>query len=293
MGTGRDDGDRCPEARGRGPVAEKSTARSAVEGRTATRPARWRTRGRITYGMAAAIAVIYPAASLLFRLRYRHGERIPPTGPVLVVANHVSVLDPLACARLVFDNGRLPHFLAKESVFKGFAGTLLRSAGQIPVARFSADAHGALDAAKADLDAGNVVVIYPEGSVTRDPDWWPMQARTGVARLALTTDAVVVPVAQWGPHRVHDYHRKKLRLRFRAPADYLVGEPVDLSTLRAEVRAGLPLSGELLRQTTDLIMTRVRDLLGELRGETPPATFHPRPARELRGNTSGAPGSAA
>ena len=140
----------------------------------------------------------------------------------------MSILDPIACARLVFDNGRLPHFLAKQSVFKGFAGTLLRGAGQIPVARFSADAHAALDAAKADLDAGNVIVIYPEGSVTRDPDWWPMQPRTGVARLALTTDAVVVPVAQWGPQRLHDYHSKKLQLRFRAPADYLLGEPVDL-----------------------------------------------------------------
>jgi 1-acyl-sn-glycerol-3-phosphate acyltransferase len=209
------------------------------------------------------------------------------------VANHVSILDPLACARLVFDNGRLPHFLAKQSVFKGFAGTLLRSAGQIPVARFSAEAHDALDAAKVDLDAGNVVVIYPEGSVTRDPEWWPMQSRTGVARLALTTDAVVLPVAQWGPQRVHDYHRKKLRLRFRAPADYLVGQPVDLSALRAEVRAGRPLGVELLRQTTDLIMTCVRDQLGELRGETPPTTFHRRPPHELPGDVPGAPGSAA
>jgi 1-acyl-sn-glycerol-3-phosphate acyltransferase len=275
-------------------VAEKTPARtSAVDGRSGGPPARWRTRGRITYGMTAAIVVVYPAASLLFRLRYRHGDRIPPTGPVLLVANHVSILDPLACARLVFDNGRLPHFLAKQSVFKGFAGTLLRSAGQIPVARFSADAHGALDAAKADLDAGNVVVIYPEGSVTRDPDWWPMQARTGVARLALTTDAVVLPVAQWGPQRVHDYHRKELRLRFRAPADYLVGEPVDLSAQRAAVRSGRPLSMDLLRETTDLIMARVRDQLGELRDETPPPAFHPRPARELPSDVPGAPGSAA
>jgi 1-acyl-sn-glycerol-3-phosphate acyltransferase len=237
--------------------------------------------------MIAAIIVIYPVASLMFRLRYRHGERLPTTGPVLVVANHVSILDPLACARLVFDNGRLPHFLAKESVFKGFAGWLLRNAGQIPVARFSADAHQSLDAAKADLDAGNVVVIYPEGSVTRDPDWWPMQSRTGVARLALTTDAVVLPVAQWGPQRVHDYHRKKLHLRFRAPADYQVGEPVDLTALRAEVRAGRPLSAELLRTTTDLIMGRVRDELAELRGTPAPPTFHPRPRRELPGDLSG------
>ncbi|WP_456859104.1 lysophospholipid acyltransferase family protein [Geodermatophilus sp. SYSU D00691] len=237
--------------------------------------------------MALCILTVYPTASLLFRLRYRHGERIPPTGPVLVVANHVSVLDPLACARLVFDNGRIPHFLAKESLFKGVVGWILRHAGQIPVARFTTEARGSVSAAQADLAAGNVIVIYPEGSVTRDPDWWPMESRTGVARLALTTDAVVVPVAQWGPQRLHDYHTKKWHLRLRSPADYLVGEPVDLSALRAEVAAGRPLTPDLLRETTDLVMTRVRELLGELRGETPPASFHPRPRRELPGDVSG------
>ncbi len=144
-----------------------------------------------------------------------------------------------------------------------------------------------MHAARQALQDGDVVVIYPEGSVTRDPDWWPMQSRTGVARLALTTDAVVLPVAQWGPQRVHDYHRKKLRLRFRAPADYLVGEPVDLSIQRAEVRAGRPLSVELLRETTDLIMTRVRDELAGIRNEPAPLTFHPRPPREMPGDISG------
>ena len=269
-------------------MTEKRSAEThQVESPAVPRPPKWRTRGRLSYGMLAAIVVVYPFASLMFRLRYRHADRLPARGPVLLVANHVSILDPIACARLVFDNGRLPHFLAKQSVFKGFAGTLLRSAGQIPVARFSADAHTALDAAKADLDAGNLIVIYPEGSVTRDPDWWPMQARTGVARLALTTDAVVLPVAQWGPQRVHDYHRKKLHLRFRAPADYLVGEPIDLTAARARVRSGAPLSAELLKETTDLIMTRVREQLAELREEPAPSTFHPRPRRELPGDVSG------
>ncbi len=269
-------------------MAEKTPAGTAyVDGGAAPRPPKWRTRRPMTATMWICIVVVYPLASLLFRVRYRHAERIPATGPVLVVANHVSILDPIACARLVFDSGRLPHFLAKESVFEGFAGTLLRGAGQIPVARYSANAHGALDAARADLEAGNVIVIYPEGSVTRDPDWWPMQSRSGAARLALTTDAVVVPVAQWGPQRVHDYHRKKLRLRFRAPADYLVGEPIDLSAVRAEVRAGRPLTGRLLHETTDLLMARVRDQLAELRAEPAPATFYPRPEPELPGDVSG------
>jgi 1-acyl-sn-glycerol-3-phosphate acyltransferase len=233
------------------------------------------------------VVVVYPAASLAFKLRYRHGRRIPSTGGVLLVANHVSVLDPLACARLVWDHGRVPHFLAKDSVFVGLAGTILRAAGQIPVSRGSSEAASSVNAARAALQDGAVVVIYPEGSVTRDPDWWPMQARTGVARLALTTDAVVLPVAQWGPQRVHDYHARQLHPRLRAPADYLVGEPVDLTALRAQVHAGLPLTGELLREVTDLVMVRVRDQLGELRGERPPATFHPRPRQQLPGDLAG------
>ncbi|WP_309229845.1 MULTISPECIES: lysophospholipid acyltransferase family protein [unclassified Blastococcus] len=251
------------------------------------RPGRWRTRGRIGWAFWLCIAVVFPASKLMFRIRYRHGERLPRTGPVLLVANHVSVLDPIACARLVFDHGRMPHFLAKESVFKGLAGTILRSAGQIPVARYSSDAVGALSAAQADLAAGNLVVIYPEGSVTRDPDWWPMESRTGAARLALTTDAVVVPVAQWGPQNLHDYHAKKLHPRLRTPAEYLVGEPIDLTEVRAQVRAGRPLTADLLKETTELMMGRVRDQLAELRGEPAPALFHPRPRRELPGDLPG------
>jgi 1-acyl-sn-glycerol-3-phosphate acyltransferase len=267
---------------------DRSAGSAAPTERADARPSRWQTRGRINWALLLAVAVVVPVSALLFRLRYRHGSRIPPCGPVLLVANHVSVLDPLACARLAWDNGRVPHFLAKQSVFTGLAGTILRAAGQIPVARHSVEAHGALEAARSDLAAGNLVVIYPEGSVTRDPAWWPMQSRTGVARLALTTDAAVVPVAQWGPQRVHDYQARRLHLRLRTPADYLVGEPVDLSGLRAELAAGRPLTNEVLRQTTDLIMGRVRDQLAELREEQAPPTFHPRPPRgQLPGDIAG------
>ena len=265
----------------------QQTSAGTTPGPAPRRPSKWRTRGPIPWSLGLAVLVIYLTASLMFALRYRNGHRIPPTGPVLLVVNHVSVLDPLACARLVWDHGRVPHFLAKQSVFTGLAGTILRHAGQIPVARYSADAAGALAAARDDLEAGNLVVIYPEGSVTRDRDWWPMQARTGVARLALTTDAVVVPVAQWGPQRLHDYHAKKLHLRPRQPTEYLVGEPVDLDGLRAEVRQGRPLTPELLRETTDLIMGRVRNQLAELRGEPAPSGFAPRPPARLPGDLPG------
>jgi 1-acyl-sn-glycerol-3-phosphate acyltransferase len=257
----------------------------------APRPPRRVTRRPLSPAFRFCVLVVYPIASLLFRLRYRNADRIPPTGGVLLVANHVSVLDPIACARLVWDSGRVPHFLAKESVFRGPAGTILRAAGQIPVSRGTTAAGSSLQAAEDALRAGELVVIYPEGSVTRDPDWWPMESRSGVARLALGTDAVVVPVAQWGPQRVHDYHTKRLHLRLRTPADHLVGEPVDLSAYRDRVRAGQPLSGDVLREVTDLLMTRVRDQLGELRGERPPAQFHPGPVRRVRPDDR--PGTAA
>jgi 1-acyl-sn-glycerol-3-phosphate acyltransferase len=258
----------------------------------ARRPPHRQTRRPVSLALWFCVVVVYPVTLLLFRLRYRHAERVPATGPVLLVANHVSVLDPLACARLVWDAGRAPHFLAKDAVFRGPAGTILRAAGQIPVSRGSSAASTSVSAAREALEAGHLVVIYPEGSVTRDPDWWPMQAHTGVARMALTTDAVVLPVAQWGPQRVHDYHAKKLHPQLRAPADLLVGEPVDLSAQRARFRAGAPVTNELLREVTDLIMTRVRDELAELRGEQPPAAFHPRPWRPLPGTGPGSAGEA-
>ncbi|SDX67447.1 1-acyl-sn-glycerol-3-phosphate acyltransferases [Modestobacter sp. DSM 44400] len=268
-------------------------AGTAAPGGPAPRPTRRQTRRPVPWALRLCVLVVYPVASLLFALRYRYLSRIPPTGGVLLVANHVSVLDPLACARLVWDAGRVPHFLAKDSVFVGLAGTILRAAGQIPVSRGSSAASSSVHTAKAALDAGDLVVIYPEGSVTRDPDWWPMEGRTGVARLALTTEAVVLPVAQWGPQRVHDYHSGKLHPRLRAPADYLVGEPVDLSDLRARVRAGQPLSGQLLHEVTERLMVGVRDQLAELRGEQPPRAFHPRPRRTLPGDVPGdVPGDA-
>src|SRR3712207_5453360 len=113
-----------------------------------------------------------------------------------------------------------------------------------------------------------------------------MEARTGVARLALTTEAAVVPVAQWGPQRLHDYHARKLHLRLRTPADYLVGAPVDLTDLRAQVRGGRPMTGELLREVTDRMMASVRDQLAELRGEPAPPTTTPHPQRTLPGSAA-------
>jgi 1-acyl-sn-glycerol-3-phosphate acyltransferase len=239
--------------------------------------------GRVGFWLRVAWAVIYPVDSMLFKVRWRGKEHMPATGGVLVVANHISYADPLAFARYVWDCGRVPRFLAKDSLFRiFFVGRVLSGAKQIPVHRGSADAQDSLRDAVAALERGEAVCIYPEGTVTRDPDWWPMFARTGVARLALAADVPVVPVGQWGAQHAVDVYHKKFRLLPRKQVFCQAGPPVDLSAYR-----GRPVTLELLREVTDVIMRDVRALVGELRGETPPVEFW-RPARVPRPETPAA-----
>ncbi|GGM40694.1 1-acyl-sn-glycerol-3-phosphate acyltransferase [Longimycelium tulufanense] len=236
-------------------------------------------KGGFWVGLAAAI--FHPATRLLGRRRHAGLEHIPTNGPALVVSNHVSYLDPVYTAVFVHKRGRIPRFLAKDALWKvPVLKRILVAAEQIPVRRGSAEAQQSLAAAYRGLDAGHVVVIYPEGTITRDPEWWPMHARTGVARIALERDVPVIPVVHWGTHQVYDHYNKKLRLRPRRDIVVRAGEPIDLSAFR-----GKDIDSALLREVTDLLMTRVRDLLGEVRGEQPPGEFHQPAKRARRGET--------
>lgn len=226
-------------------------------------------RGPVGFWLRLAVVVIYPAVSVFFKVRWRGREHIPATGGAIVVVNHVSYVDPLTFARFVWDAGRIPRFLAKDSLFKlPFVGSVLRGAAQIPVSRGTVDAQKSIEHAVAALKDGELVCIYPEGTVTKDPGYWPMVGRTGVARLALSTDVPVIPVAQWGAQRAVDVDLKRYRPLPRHEALCLAGPPVDLSAYR-----GRPMTAELLREVTDEIMVAVRDLLAELRGEEPPKEF--------------------
>src|SRR5207248_2265293 len=107
-----------------------------------------------------------------------------------------------------------------------------------------------------------------EGSATRDPQLWPMKARTGVARLALLANVPVIPVAQWGPEQILAYKARRPKLFPRRTMRVLAGPAVDLSPY-----AGKPLTADLLREATDAIMRRIAGQLAELRGGTPPEVF--------------------
>ena len=215
------------------------------------------------------VLVVYPTAGLLFRLRWRGLDRIPPpqSGGVLIVANHVSQIDTFLIARLVWQAGRVPRFLVKSQVFdwRG-VGRILRGAGQIPVYRGTTDAANSLQVAVDALARGEAVVIYPEGTTTKHPENWPMQGKTGVARLVLLCpDVPVVPVGQWGAHRTRFQASRLVRRRVSLAS---VGEPLDLSRYR-----GAEPTAETLREITDEIMRAVRDQVAELRGEMAPDEF--------------------
>ena len=236
------------------------------------------------YGFA--VCVLKPWTTLRTRPCWRGTEHVPVTGGVVLAANHLSTADPVVLADAVLFGLRRPaRFLAKSTLFHGggLVARVLRGADQIPVHRGTSDASQALDAAVAALDAGECVVLYPEGTVTRDPDRWPMVAKTGVARLALLSGAPVVPVGQWGAHRL------RLGGWRRVPVQVLVGPPVDLSAYR-----GRELTAEVLRGATDEVMAAVTGLVATLRDEPPPARpWDPAAQDPAHGTTSpGNPGDA-
>ena len=210
------------------------------------------------------VMILYPLDALLFRMRWRNLDRIPAKGGVIIVINHVSHIDTILMARMVWQSGRVPRFLVKSTMFsKPGLGAIFRGAKQIPVYRGTNDAANSLSAAVDALNSGEAIVIYPEGTVTKDPAQWPMQAKTGTARLALLApDIPIIPVGQWGAHEVTKH-------RFRPLVQATVGNPVDLERFR-----GAEATGPVLREMTEVIMIAIRDEVAKLRGETPPGDFY-------------------
>jgi 1-acyl-sn-glycerol-3-phosphate acyltransferase len=228
------------------------------------------------WAFAISVAIVKPLLLLFTRRRWVDGHKVPAEGGCILVANHVSHLDPLTFAHFAYDNGRLPRFLAKSEVFGvPVVGTIVRSARQIPVYRLTTDASQAFRAAVDAVDHGECVVVYPEGTISRDPGLWPMTGKSGAARIALSTGAPVIPVAQWGANHILAPYAKKPRLLPRKTISMKAGDPVDLDDLR-----GRPLTPAALREATDRIMDALTLLLADLReGEEPPATrFDPRAA---------------
>ena len=244
------------------------------------------SRRRIGFWYRLAAVVAKPPLILLFKRDWRGIENIPAEGGFLTAVNHNSYLDPLVYAHFQYNTGRVPRFLAKASLFTPFLiGAFMRNTGQIPVFRATADAAAAYRAAVEAVNKGECVAFYPEGTLTRDPDLWPMVSKTGIARVALLTKAPVIPIAQWGANELLAPYAKKMNLLPRKTHRVLAGPPVDLSAYY-----GKEPTAEVLREVTETIMEAVKDLLAELRGEPAPAGLYD-PRQGMRaanpGRTSG------
>ena len=217
-----------------------------------------------TFDICARIVI--PILNAVTKRQWQGVENLPQSGPVIVASNHVYYSDVLFFAQFLYKNGRAPRFIGKKSVFDiPIIGSIVRAAGQIPVDRESKDASKALDHAVAALKAGHCVGIYPEGTLTRDENLWPMVAKTGIARLALMTGAPVIPVTAWGPHMVLPRYGKRIHVWPRTPMIYRAGRPVDLSPWR-----GKEADPQALIEATAEIMRRLTAELEEIRGEKAP-----------------------
>jgi len=221
---------------------------------------------RIGFWPRTVVAVAKPILNVVTQRDWQRMDRIPTTGGVIIAANHMSEFDPLVVAHFVYDSGRWPQFLAKSTLFKvPVLGSLIKAVRQIPVERGTVDASKALDAAIAAVRRGDGVIIYPEGTTPKKGDLWPQRGKTGIARVFLATGAPVIPVVSWGAQQIFDPRERKVHLRYRAPVTVVAGDEIDLSRWK-----GAEPTAANLYAITDEIMLVLRQMVGEIRGETPP-----------------------
>ncbi|WP_309064463.1 lysophospholipid acyltransferase family protein [Microbacterium sp.] len=220
-------------------------------------------------------ALVLPVVSYLCRMTIVGREKLPREGAYVLAPNHYSELDPIIVAVAVWRMKRLPRFMAKESLFRiPVVGWILRRTGMVPVARASSAsaAKQTMTQSRDLVEHGRGVIVYPEGTLTRDPDLWPMRGKTGAVRLALTADIPLIPMAQWGTQWIMGRYQKGISFwPPRKPVQIVVGDPIDLSDLRG--RAG---DQAALTEATRRLMDAITALLEQIRDEkAPPQRWNP------------------
>jgi len=238
----------------------------ATAAAAAAQPAPQRRREKtLLWHFIAALCL--PLLTLMARYPVIDGEKLPKTGAFILAPNHYSEIDPVIMGRFMWKLGRVPRFLAKASVFKiPVVGALLKASGQIPVERDGRGRSAApLRAAQQLVGRELAIIIYPEGSLTRDPDLWPMRGKSGAVRMALQAGVPIIPAAHWGTQNIMARYSRKISFFPRKTVTCKIGDPVDLSDL-----VGRPLDQATLNEGTERVMKAIAALLSDLRGETAP-----------------------
>lgn len=219
---------------------------------------------KLGFAYRLAVVVLWPFLRFFIRwdIQGDEGIRDEDRG-ILVAANHMSWFDPMIMSYAMWQADRPPRFLAKESLFRiPVVGKIITGAGQIPVYRESKEAAAAVRDAITAIDNGETVVIYPEGTMTKDPQLWPMAAKSGAARIALLTRCPLIPVAHWGTQEIMRPYTKEFRILPRKTIHIRVGKPVDLEDLY-----GRPLDRDTLAAAGTRLMSAVTELMADMRGE--------------------------
>lgn len=226
-----------------------------------------------------ARALLAPVARLIFRPRIIGKANVPKRGAVLIASNHLSFVDSVVITLVA---PRSVSFLAKAEYFTGtglrgwVSRSFFSSIGAIPVQRGAGQAaQDALDAGLSVLNSGGAFAIYPEGTRSRDGRLY--RGRTGVAWLALTSGATVIPVALAGTQNLQPVGKRMPRLA-RVSVEF--GAPLDLG------HHGTADSGRARRQATDDIMESIQQMSGQAfaheYNEPPAATVGERVRRVFR-----------
>ncbi|MDH3958323.1 MAG: 1-acyl-sn-glycerol-3-phosphate acyltransferase [Actinomycetota bacterium] len=219
----------------------------------------------VTY--RAAEVMLWPPFMAMTRRDWRGAENLGTHGEGIIVApNHISFIDPLIMAHFLHDNGRPPRFMAKQSVFDvPLVGQIVRNTNQIAVSR-DQDPHLALAEAVAAVRSGECLIVYPEGTITRDPDVWPMKGKTGALRIALETGAPLIPIAQWGANEIMPPYTKQMNVLPPKTMRVTAGPALAIDDLR-----GQEITRAVLEEGTERLMDAITGLLEQIRGEMAPA----------------------
>lgn len=201
---------------------------------------------------------------LLFRSRLQGVQHIPARGPAILAFNHVSFLDgPVLAIEVAHALGRETRFLVAAEMFaKPVVGWILRSADQIPIRRGEGDG-AALDEVIAAVRAGGMTAIAPEGRIDDHGGIGGMQRlRTGVARIALPTEAPVLPVGIWGTQTRWPRGGPKWRRPFRPRLVISIGPPI-LPSGDARTQVDIDAFVERLRPHLEMQVDAARRAAGD------------------------------
>lgn len=214
----------------------------------------------------ALAGLLVPVGRALAKIAFVDPEKLPADGACVIAPNHYSEIDPIIVGIAAWKLGRAPHYLAKASLFRiPVFGWLLRKCGQVPVERGNSRGGATMRAAGRLTEQGRCLIVYPEGTLTREPDLWPMRGKTGAARLALELGVPVIPMAHWGTQQILGRYSKKISLFPRKKVTVAFGDPVDLDAFR-----GKPVDSATLAAATEAIMADITRLLEGLRNEKAP-----------------------